>query len=221
MKFEVSDLELKEIEYRIKMLMNKDLHQKGDYYLIRSVYFDDFMDSCFEENLAGADNRNKFRIRTYDAGTNPIHLENKSKKNGMTHKDGVELSEEACRIYLSGGTPEIEMCHTDLEKALFVKAKSKGMKPKCIVEYERSAYVHKIGNVRVTFDRNIRACKDVSRLFDERIDAVPILNGERHILEVKYDEFLPHYLLSVLDIGSLRRQAFSKYCSSRMVLDKG
>jgi len=221
LKFEVSDIQLKEIEYRIRPFMMKDSHQPGDYYLIRSAYFDDMCDSCFEENYSGIDNRRKFRIRVYGGNNDLIHLEKKSKKNGMTHKDSVNLSKQVCDLYLTGKIPELSECKSDLEKELFAEAKSKGMRAKCIVEYERSAYVYKMGNVRVTFDRNIRACGDVRKLFDDRIDATPVLETGRHVLEVKYDEFLPHHLLEVLDLGSLRRQSFSKYCNSRVAINSG
>ena len=217
LKFEVSDMELKKIEYRIKPFLHKDAHQNGDYYLIRSLYFDDMYDSCLNENMAGTDKRHKYRIRTYDGSSSVIRLEKKSKEHNMTHKDSVEITEDECRLYMSGKAPQLATCKTDLEKELFVSAKTKCMFPKCIVEYERSAYVMNVGNVRVTFDRNIRGTLNVQDFFEDIIDAVPVMKSGMHILEVKFDEFLPQYLLEVLDVGSLRRQSFSKYASVRCV----
>ena len=217
LKFEVSELELKKLEYRLKPLLKKDIHQAGDYYLIRSLYFDDIVDSCLNENLAGVDNRSKYRIRIYNASSNIINLEKKSKLHGMTHKDSADISIEQCITYINTDIPNLTDCESELEKELFAMASSKRMLPKCIVEYERSAYVLQQGNVRITFDKNIRGSRDISQFFNQRIDAIPVQESDIHVLEVKYDEFLPEYLLAVLDLGNLRRQSFSKYASVRIV----
>lgn len=216
LKFEVSELDLKKIEYRVKPLVKKDIHQNGDYYLIRSLYFDDVMDSCLNENMSGVDKRSKYRIRIYNGKSDLINLEKKSKCHGMTHKDSERINTEECNAYMEGRIPRLADCGSDLEKELFAMANSKRMMPKCIVEYERSAYILSQGNVRITFDRNIRGSRNVLSFFDDRIDATPVLESGMHVLEVKYDEFLPQYLLSVLDLGSLRRQSFSKYAAVRM-----
>ena len=39
----------------------------------------------------------------------------------------------------------------------------------------------------------------------------PVLPTGRHVLEVKYDEFLPDFLYQVMNLGSLRQSGFSKY----------
>ena len=218
LKFEVSAPELKKIEYRLKPFVKKDIHQQKDYYLIRSVYFDDFRGTCLDENEAGTDPRAKFRIRIYDGSSDLIRLEKKIKRQGMTRKESELMSYENCLTYLEGRVPGIGGGAGPVFKELFSLALSKGMMPKCIVEYERSAYVYPAGNVRITFDRNIRGSADVSALFDERIDAVPVNAQGRHILEVKYDELLPGFLLAALDTGSLMRQAFSKYYMARQAI---
>lgn len=217
LKFIVSEIELKKIEYRIKPFLKKDAHQSGDYYLIRSLYFDDIKDSCLQDNLAGTDDRYKYRIRSYDGNSNLIKLEKKSKKHDMTHKDSVEVTKEICDLYMQKEIPPLSILNSDLERELFASAKSRCMFPKCIVEYERSAFVLKEGNIRITFDKNIRGTRNINEFFNARIDAVPVLESGMHVLEVKYDEFIPKYLLSVLDFGKLQRQSVSKYALVRAV----
>lgn len=223
LKFEVSDIELKEIEYRLKPLMKRDSNQVNEYYVIRSLYFDDYRDSCFEENMAGSDNRSKYRIRIYDGSSELIKLEKKSKYRGMTQKSASSISKEICSSYMDiANVTQIPFGGfiSDLEKELWVRSQTSLMRPKCIVEYERNAFTLKDGNVRITFDRNIRGSLNIRDFFEERIDAKPVLESGRHILEVKYDEFLPSYILQAIDLGRLRRQSFSKYASVRMALDK-
>ncbi|MBR6452903.1 MAG: VTC domain-containing protein, partial [Lachnospiraceae bacterium] len=95
---------------------------------------------------------------------------------------------------------------------------AEGYRPSCIVEYERSAYCYEPCNVRVTFDRNIRAAGDFDRFFEKDLPTVPACEAGKHILEVKYDEFLPEFLLQILQTGSLRRTSFSKFYRAELAL---
>ena len=48
LKYVCSDLQMRQMEERISVLLKKDQHvgEKG-YYTIRSLYFDDYLDSAF------------------------------------------------------------------------------------------------------------------------------------------------------------------------------
>ncbi len=215
LKFLVSDAQLEIIRYRLKPLMRPDAHQKGEAYAVRSLYFDDFYDSCMRENEDGIDNRQKFRIRIYDGDAAMIRLEKKIKCHGMTGKVSSVISKEDCRIYMAGRTPGFRQESTALEKELYVGIKTRGLHPASIVEYERTAFVDPKGNVRITFDRNIRGNEKTEGFLEERLYAVPLLPQRNHVLEVKYDELLPEYIFRALETGTLVRTAFSKYCYSR------
>ena len=43
-------------------------------YTIRSLYFDDILDSCLYDNINGNDPREKFRIRIYNADISYIRM---------------------------------------------------------------------------------------------------------------------------------------------------
>ncbi len=217
LKFEVSDAELEILRGRLLPLMKMDQNQVGDAYTIRSLYFDDLQDTCLKENQDGADNRHKYRIRIYNAQTDRIRLEKKSKLRGMTRKEGCKITEEACRLYMEGKTPAFSESASDLEKEFYCEMKMHGMFPKTIVEYDRTAFVEPRGNVRITFDRNIRGSVLPGEFLEEKIARIPLLPSGMHVLEVKYDEFLPGYLLRTMQVGTLRRTSFSKYSYSRMI----
>ena len=127
------------------------------------------------------------------------------------------MTEEICRQYLKSEAPPISQAVTLLEKELYSEMKMCGMSPKSIVEYERTAFVDYRGNVRITFDRNIRGSTDISGFLEPQIPAVPLLPTNKHVLEVKYDEFLPEYIEQTICLGSLQRTAFSKYYYSRAI----
>lgn len=215
LKFPVSDAELEIIRYRIKPLMQADFHQKEGVYTVRSLYFDDLYDSCLRENANGEDTRRKFRIRIYNGNDEVIKLEKKIKLRGMTKKLDTEISKKDCIIYMAGELPRLHAENSDLEKELYAESRMKGMHPVCIVEYERTAYVERKGNVRITFDRNISGSERTEAFLDKEISGVPLLPKGQHVLEVKYDELLPEYISEVLNLGILHRTSFSKYYYAR------
>ena len=86
-----------------------------------------------------------------------------------------------------------------------------GLRPKVIVAYDRTPFVYSFGNVRITFDRNIGSTTDIGAFFAPHLPLRPILPTGKHVLEVKYDELLPDFLYEVMNLGSLRQTAFSKY----------
>lgn len=215
LKFLVSDAQLELIRYRLRPLMRPDVHQKRGAYTVRSLYFDDCHDSCMRENEDGIDNRRKYRLRIYDGDPSVIRLEKKIKFRGMTRKISAGISEEDCLIYMSGKAPVPGPESAGLEKEFFAEIRGRGMHPVSIVEYERTAFVERRGNVRITFDRNIRGSQKPRKFLEKRLSAVPLLPFGSHVLEVKYDELLPEYLAGALEMGILQRTAFSKYYRSR------
>ena len=203
---------------RLKNVMSQDIHQEGDCYEIRSLYFDDFWDRCLEENEAGVDKREKYRIRIYDPKSNVIHLEIKEKNRGLTKKRACDLSREECLSVMEGELP-LNIDGRAPLNSLKLQMRCNGMEPKVIIAYERTAFVHPSGNVRITFDRNIMASRCCEDFLEDRVSGmVPVLPAGMHVLEVKYDEFLPDTIAQQLEIGKLRKTAFSKYYLGRLAI---
>jgi hypothetical protein len=85
-----------------------------------------------------------------------------------------------------------------------------GLRPRVIVAYERKAYVFEPGNTRITFDRNVRASSRIEDFGSADI-SYDFLNEYENVLEVKYDEFIPDFLLQLLELGNLQQTSYSKY----------
>lgn len=224
-KYFVTEDTIAYLKKRLEACMQYDAHAGKDGYLIRSIYFDDMYDSCFDENESGVDPREKFRIRSYDASPDLLHLELKSKRRGYTKKQSETISFEKCQMYIKEKSQRLtDICGDNLEndvylqKKLYAKYLSDRMQPVCIIEYERVAFVDRIGNVRITFDKNIGVSEEIDRFFDQVLPSVPVLPTGIHILEVKYDEFLPDIYHAILKECNLRRTAFSKYYCGRLAL---
>lgn len=213
LKFQVTFMELQKIRYRLEPVLSYDKNQKGDFYIVRSLYFDDIYDSCFFENESGVDNRAKYRIRIYNGNTDFIHLEKKSKVREMTKKTTEQISFEECQTLIAeGGIGGKDV----LSRELAYVMQSRNMKPGCIVEYARCAMVSEVGNVRITFDMDIAGSLHPDVFLDGTADSFyPVMPPGVHILEIKYDELLPEYILRAIDLHTLRRQSVSKYVMTR------
>lgn len=200
------------LKMRAQGLLQKDIHagEKG-YYYIRSLYFDTLDHQCYMENESGNDKRDKYRIRIYNADSEKIVLEKKSKERQMTSKISCPISEEICRKLMKNEQVQITEEMSDVQKKLLLEMQLKVMRPTVIVEYQRFPFVNKNGNVRITFDENIVSSNDIENFLEAKIISRPILSLGQSVLEIKWDEFLPSYIKEHMAINSLQWTSFSKY----------
>ncbi|MBQ8622312.1 MAG: polyphosphate polymerase domain-containing protein [Oscillospiraceae bacterium] len=212
LKYLISAAQMQILKTRITGLIPKDPYVTASGgYTIRSLYFDDRQNRAYYENENGTDPREKFRIRIYNASTQKIKLECKRKERGKTLKTSCTLTEEQARMLMNGQcVPDIASQPPVLRK-LTNEMRTRQMKPVVIVEYERVPYVYRLGNVRVTFDTNIASSGAVTGFLDGQIPKRQILPAGMHLLEVKFDEYLPDFIYRALMLDSLQQTAFSKY----------
>lgn len=211
-KYVCQEIEYRLIQKRLESVLRADDNQSGDNgYIVTSVYFDDLYDTHFRDSVDGNSMREKYRIRIYDHSLDVIKLEVKYKRYNRVMKRSCEISEEQLESLLSGKC----ICQSELSLddpvTLFNLAiKERGLQPKIIVEYDRKAYVFKSGNVRITFDRNLRASCQVKRFGDKNL-IYKYINEMSNVLEVKYDEFLPGFISQLLETGNMSQTSYSKY----------
>jgi hypothetical protein len=86
--------------------------------------------------------------------------------------------------------------------------------PKVIVDYFREAYVCRLNNIRITFDKNLRTGLYSKDLLGN-IPTIDVIEEPKMILEVKYNSYLPDYIRDILQISSNQRYAISKYVVCR------
>lgn len=215
-KYLCSERQLQLLQGRLAAVMPWDAHQAGeDRYTIRSVYFDNYANSILRDSVSGVDRQSKFRIRTYGFRGDVIRMEIKSKLNGYCHKDSCSITREQFWQIMEGVVPAFGRDCPKVYNRFCLEMATHMLRPVVIVEYERTAFVNPEGNVRVTFDRNIGHSRDFQDFFDPRLFITPALPSGQHILEVKYDAFLPDYIGQLLDLGSLEQCSFSKYYIAR------
>lgn len=212
LKYVISAAQVPLLKSRISNLMHPDPHAGEDgIYSIRTLYFDDYHNRCYFENENGTDPREKFRIRIYNHSIDRIMLECKRKERGKTQKASCPLTLEQAELLIQGKSVPHADTLPPLLKKLIMEMKMKGLHPVVIVEYERIPYVYKNGNVRVTFDTQIVSSSNVADFFAERLPKRPIMPVGQHLLEVKFDEYLPDFIYRSLNLGVLQQTAYSKY----------
>ncbi len=211
-KYLCSCAQFQMLKVRYAGLLKPDPHAGPEgVYSIRSLYFDDYYDSCFAENEAGTDLREKFRIRIYNHSSSRISLELKRKVRGKTQKLSCPLSESVARQIMEGEIPEAGKDAPALFQKLVLQMRTRLLRPRVIVEYERTPFVYASGNVRITFDEAIRSSNRLELFLDERLPARLIMPAGQHVLEVKYDEYLPDAVYHLTGLENLRQTAYSKY----------
>lgn len=211
LKYVISKAQIPLMRTRIEPFMRLDSHATlGGSYTIRSVYFDDYYNSCYYENENGTDPREKFRIRIYNHSSNRVGLECKRKERGKTLKRSCILTKTQAEMLINSDEIAIDNQPSLLRKML-LQMNTKLLHPVTIVEYERIPYICQYGNVRVTFDMNISSSVCFDSFFNDRISKRPIMPPGMHLLEVKFDEYLPDYIYNALNLGTLQQTSYSKY----------
>lgn len=208
---------------KISAVACKDSHvgEKG-FYNIRSLYFDDYDNSCYMDNVNGTDNREKYRIRIYNGSAERINLECKRKIRGKTSKNTCLITCSQCEQLMQGSIPsDIRPQQRILRKLSYLMA-TRLMRPVVIVDYDRVPYVYRLedANVRVTFDKNIIAAGGVDTFLDRKICGRGVLPAGNALMEVKFDSFLPDEIYSLLQLEGLTAGTFSKYYLCRKFMVK-
>ena len=211
----ISRSDLLTIRGRLQAVARPDPHAVDGKYRIRSLYFDTARDKALREKIDGVNMREKFRIRTYNLDPSVIHLEKKSRRSGLGAKFSADLTAEETRKILAGDTAWMLQSGRPLVQELYCRMSSEGLRPKTIVDYTREPYIFAPGNVRVTFDYDIRTGLGCTDFLDP--DCVTVPAGDAPvILEVKWDAFLPDIIRDAVWVPGRRETAFSKYAQCRV-----
>lgn len=212
-KHEISLQDAEILRKRLNAVMKRDKYSVNGKYFIRSLYFDNCFDKALNEKIDGVNYREKFRMRYYNLDPSLIHLEKKSKINGLCLKESTEISQELADEIIHGSYEALATVDDRLLREFYFKLKTQCLRPKTIVDYTREPFVYAPGNVRVTLDSNIRTGLNQTDFLNP--DCVTLPTGNSVILEVKWDEYLPDTIKRAVALPSCSAGAFSKYAVCR------
>ena len=203
------------LRQRLSAVMQRDKNAVDGKYFIRSLYFDNAADKALREKLDGVNNREKFRIRYYNHDPSLIHLEKKSKHNGLGSKESTELTAAEAQSIVEGNWEWMKNTDRPLVQELYAKMRSQGLRPRTIVDYVREPFVYAPGNVRVTLDYDIRTGLRSVDFLNPNCVTIPVGDAPI-ILEVKWDAFLPGIIRDIIQLEGRHTSAFSKYAICRV-----
>ena len=211
-KYLISRADAELLKLRLPHIMERDPHAgETGQYTIRSLYFDDVNAAAYYEKVDGLDNRAKYRIRFYNYDGSNIKLEKKEKLGNLTRKTAQTITKKDARALeyaISDGCPDTP---EGLTEELRLAVLSRGLRPKVLVDYDRTPFLCHAGNTRITIDENLRTRPYIAHLFASPRAMTPVLQPDEVILEVKFDDFLPGYLADALaDIPKVN-MAISKF----------
>lgn len=200
------------IKLRLGSLLEVDTHVDADgSYSVRSLYFDDYYNHAYNDKFMGVQNRSKYRIRIYNQSENTLHLEKKMKVGLYNTKQTAPLTKSEFYEILEGNYDFLLKKPENLFRVFYHECVSNFLRPRVVVDYEREPYVMEAGDVRITFDRNVRAGVQGYDIFDAEMPAIEALDPGLLILEVKYTEFLPKLIRKYLQSSAAEYLALSKF----------
>lgn len=218
-KYIVTNLQAELLKRRLAPIMDLDSNLcNKDFYSIRSIYFDDYYDTCLNQVINGISERYKYRIRFYDYNDKYIVLEKKYKINNKCKKESCIITRKQVLNILNNKNVSISNDNPKLLNELYLQIKMRGFKPKVIVDYDRIPFVYDLDNIRITIDYNLSCSCDFSKIFNGEKFSFPLLEQGFSILEVKYNSFIPNFIRYALQLNDLERISYSKYGNSRLII---
>ena len=196
------------IKRRLMTVMYPDRHS-GGVYLVNNLYLDDYYDTCYNAKVLNSYIRDKYRVRFYNDDLSFIRFENKHKEGDLSYKHSVTMTEDEYKDISRGNFDFILRSEHPLWKKVAALHRLQRFRPAAFFSYTREALVYQPGDVRVTFDSNIR----LDSLIPEPYSGAP--PGAGGMLEVKFTRFLPTVIKEMLDGLPLIQTAMSKYCYAR------
>lgn len=217
LKYHIEYPQYIELRSRLRAVMQPDCHAGTDgSYLVRSIYFDNYRDKALREKTEGVSRREKFRIRYYNNDTSFLILEKKIKDRALCMKVDAEITKEECQALLESRLNWMRGHPSPLVQELYAKIHYQMLRPRVLVSYTREPYVYRAGNVRITFDHDIRTTMYHRKFLEDQVmDVGTADRPQEMILEIKYDAFFPKVIQDIVQTGGIRQQAFSKYEACR------
>ena len=216
-KYLIDEVAASIMKTRLDTYMKQDPHNGPKGYMVRSVYFDSIRDRDYYEKEDGLDHRKKIRLRIYDPDSENVKLELKEKHNGQQRKQSMEITREEAKQMLKGDYQFLQKYKKQPATTIYAILVMDIYRPKCMVEYNRFAYILQENDIRITFDSELRASESDFDLFKKNPTYYPVAHPSQITLEVKYNRFLLSNIKKALSIKAKVETSNSKYVRARMI----
>ncbi|HEY8377063.1 MAG TPA: polyphosphate polymerase domain-containing protein [Nannocystis sp.] len=202
----------------------------GGRYAIESLYFDTRDLTLFWANEHEQVDRFKARVRHYpEVRGGPVFFEIKRRYNDVIAKTRGKVPRDVWQRLLTDPAAPIPDAVAGKDRPAVERflalARSLHLQPYTLVRYDREPHFSRVDDyVRVTFDSNIRAqlLQRVDfdapphrwRALDDAVTQRLCEPDSRIVLEIKFTNIIPLWLLHIVERLGLLRRSFSKYGTS-------
>jgi hypothetical protein len=218
LKYRISESLAQKIKGYVSAYLGSDPYsrrQPDGKYTICSLYMDSSRFDLFRETEMDKCNRFKLRIRGYDDDPNsPVFFEIKRKLNGIIYKSRARAGKDQIAEILKGHflPPQAKESDRATLKQFVHYTQCLHARPIVFVRYRREAFEGETDTrSRITFDRELcylSTDKPVYQINGPGWKRMPI---DFVVLEIKFTEFFPAWLVDLTRIFNLNRQSMSKY----------
>ena len=209
------------LSHIFRRILNYDEFAGADgEYFIRSMYLDDVYETAYTTKISGVDNRKKYRIRCYNYNDDVIKFECKNKYKDRINKVSFKIDHNEYFKYMNDDYDFLSLKTHPLAKEIYGLALSTTLKPSVIVDYNREAYVHPLSNTRLTFDKHLRAAFGTYDIFDQSLETIPVFENNSVIFEIKYDNYIPSFIMDIIASARGTKMSLSKFCMCRQLIIK-
>jgi len=192
------------------MELDKNAGENGEY-IVKSYYFDTLFFNDYTEKLNGINERKKYRLRTYgDSGF--VRLEKKVKRGYLNKKKFGEINADFADMLLKGYT-NIKTGN-DTTDEIISEMYLNGYRSSVYIEYSRQAFTFDEFDIRITLDTDLGTLYGNYGCGENKPCLLPVSYEGEAILEVKYKETLPRWLMKAVYQMAPSECSLSKYAQS-------
>jgi SPX domain protein involved in polyphosphate accumulation len=190
-------------------------------YSLTSLYYDSPDLRCYWEKEHGIKFRRKLRMRLYDTGKvvtddTPVFVEIKQRVDRVTQKRRALLTyRDALILCNDRQIPNHDPADTAVIEEIDAFIWQYNLCPTSLVRYDRQAFMgttYDLG-LRVTFDTMLTAQAHPLYLHEAH-SGMPMLPGNYVVMEIKVNDRIPTWMVSLIAAHNLKMTRVSKYCRS-------
>jgi len=219
LKYVVTIKQMYQLMGAVEPYVVMDENGNDGVYKIKSLYFDSYDFRYYHEKINGNKFRQKVRLRGYGDIKNDddVFFEIKQRYNSTVQKRRVGLKlDDAYELIDDELMDKDKYSKKKLKVLEEIKYLSSmhSLQPKAIVSYDRKAYMGKYEDgLRITFDTNLK-CRKTNMNLEQKSSEQYFIHPGYAVLEIKTNEKVPIWLISIIQRFSVEAERVSKYCLS-------